>query len=198
MTVSDTPAAQIAAIEGRVASVSGEIYRDTDYQTFHAFARRDLRFLLDRCEALGKEKEEAIDNGSTAWECLTMARETVGTILSAEPDYWEGIAPMFLPEAIRTACYRAATGKLRDEVTPSDASSRRVIELEAANTDLRARVAALSEDLDAIAESNVWHNGHHGWAVAGFGSSRFATMREALDTYRAARSAAPEDATEGR
>ncbi len=54
MTVSDTPEAQIAAIEGRLKAVSNVTYTDLALEDFKLNARRDLRFLLDRCEALTK------------------------------------------------------------------------------------------------------------------------------------------------
>lgn len=76
---------------------------------------------------LTKERDEAVEHASASWECMDMGRETVAAILGDDKEH---IAPMFIPEAIRTACYRAATGKLRDEVMPPDAASRRVAVLE--------------------------------------------------------------------
>lgn len=77
---------------------------------------------------LTKERDDAERHAGETWECMDMGRETVAAILG---DNKEHIAPMFIPEAIRTACYRAATGTLRDEVMPPDAASRRVTALEA-------------------------------------------------------------------
>lgn len=87
---------------------------------------------------LTKQRDDAYEHASASWECMDMGRETVAAILGENKEH---IAPMFIPEAIRTACYRAATGKLADEVMPPDAASRRVAELEREVAELRAALA---------------------------------------------------------
>ncbi len=112
----------------------------------------DLRFLLDRCEALGKENAELLaknERDARSDEALFMANNKV--------------------QEDRIRLWRERC------------------------EELTARVAALSEDLDAIGEQNAWHINHVGWTHASHDGARvYATMREALDAYRAARSAAPE------
>jgi hypothetical protein len=98
---------------------------------------------------LTKERDEADENASASWECMDMGREVVAAILGEDK---ERIAPMFVAEAIRSACYRAAVGTLADDITPPDAASRRVAVLEASQAVLRERIAALEAGMERAME----------------------------------------------
>lgn len=81
-------------------------------------------------------KQEHESHGET-WECIRMAQEAVGSILDEKP---ESIAPMFLPEAIRSACFRASRGDYDAKCeTPT------VTPLRADNTRLRAALTEIAK-----------------------------------------------------
>ena len=81
--------------------------------------------------------DEKLSHGETL-ECIHMAQEAVGSILDEKP---ESIAPMFLPEAIRSACFRSSRGDYDAKcVTPTV-------------TPLRAEVARLKTALRAAADA---------------------------------------------
>lgn len=68
--------------------------------------------------AAADEIERLREDAGSAWECLDMVRETLVPFLGE--DDMKGTAPMFYPEAIRSAMFRAQRGDYLPSPTPTN------------------------------------------------------------------------------
>ncbi len=167
MTVSDTPEAQIAA---RMAALEGKcrVYESVAGDPVPMLLdAASLRFLLDRCEDLEREKAEQERHIADIRAVHLRRHLRLAEALRVDPGY----------------SVDATIGKAIDTID----------EVARQRDDLRARVAALSEDaadLDWLEAQRPFGN-----VADVFLSVLSQPVRAAI---RAARSAAPEGATEGR
>ena len=131
------PAFDLDAELRGISSSNNDADRAAASGLFDREAKADRR-ARDHASRIRSELERLRESASGGWEVLQMIHERLAAFLGEE--HMEGVPPMFYNDAIRSVAYRAAFGKLPEEMYPDGSLLHRLRDAEAGAERLRSQV----------------------------------------------------------